>query len=325
MPKPTLTLALSHYDRHLPFFDGAIQLADFDLKVLAVGQSAPLKDGLDRHERMLKNAEFDAAEVSLSSYLMAKSRAWPLTAIPVFPRRFFSLSMIWVNAGAGIRTPRDLIGRRVGVNRFQNTLSVLTKGDLQSEYDVAWRDVHWVTRAAETVAFEAEEGARIERLPEGKKIGTMLLEGEIDGLVLPHPPREVSQGSDRIRRLFADPKGEELNYFRKNGFYPIMHLVAFTAEFLKQHPQAAPALLNAFESAKEICRQYYEDPNWSRLAWGRMLFEEERDLLGADIWPNGFEKNRPNLERFIGYSLDQGLLQRKVTPEELFWEDSLAT
>ncbi|MEW6674014.1 MAG: 4,5-dihydroxyphthalate decarboxylase [Thermodesulfobacteriota bacterium] len=325
MPKPKLTLALAHYDRHVPFFDGSVQLEDFELEVLPVGQSAQLRYGTDRHERMLRNAEFDACEVSLSSYLMAKSRGWPFIAIPIFPRRLFSLSMIWVNADAGIQSPKDLVGRRVGLNKFQTTLSVLTKGDLQTEYDVPWRSIHWITRRPETVDFRAEEGVKIDPLPEGKKIGALLVSGEIDALIMPHPPREVSQGSDRIRRLFSDSKGEERAYFQKAGFYPIMHLIVFKANFLNKHPQAAARLMEAFESAKAICREYYSDPNWSLMAWGRHLFEEERRLLGADPWPYGYNKNKANLERFIGYSLDQGLLQRKLTSEELFWEKTLGT
>ncbi|MDF1590959.1 MAG: hypothetical protein P1P89_05530 [Desulfobacterales bacterium] len=204
MSKPKLTLALSHYDRHIPFFDGSVQLKDFDLAVLQVGQSVPLKDGADRHGRMLRKGEFDA-------------------------------------------------------------------------------------------------------------------------LIMPHPPKEVSGGSDQIKRLFPNPKREELKYFQKNGFYPIMHILAFKDEILEKYPEAAMDMMEAFESAKRICREYYADPNWSLMAWGRHLFEEERRLLGTDPWPNGFKKNRANLTRFIDYAGDQGLLERALSPEELFFEPTLNT
>jgi 4,5-dihydroxyphthalate decarboxylase len=136
-------LALSHYDRHIPLFDGSVQADGVDLQVLEVGQSNPLKHGQDRHERMLQNGEFDICELSLSSYLIAKSRGMPFTAIPVFPRRLFSLSQMWVNVNTGITSPRDLIGKKVGLSTFQTTLSVLAKGDLQTEYNVPWRDIDW--------------------------------------------------------------------------------------------------------------------------------------------------------------------------------------
>lgn len=325
MAKLKLTMAVSHYDRHFPFFDGAVALDDVDLNVMLVGQSEPLKHGVDRHERMLQKGEFDICELSLSSYLMARSRAMPFTAIPVFPRRLFSLSQMWVRSDAGIKEPKDLAGRKVGLSTFQTTLSVLARGDLQSEYGVDWRRVEWVVAKDETLPFEPLEGVKIRLAPPGKKIGGLLAAGEIDALFMPHPPKEVLSGGDKIRRLFADAKGEEAKYFSKNGFFPIMHVVAFKDEVLEKNPGLAKTVMGAFDRAKEVCRHYYDDPNWSRLAWGRHFFEEERRLLGDDPWPYGVKKNRANLERFMGYSLDQGLMGKKLAVEELFAPATLDT
>lgn len=320
-----LAIALSHYDRHSPFFDGTVSAEGIDLMVLEVGQSNPLRHGADRHERMLQKEEFDICELSLSSYLMAKSRGMPFTAIPIFPRRLFSQSQMWVNVNAGIRSPGDLIGRKVGLSTFQTTLSVLAKGDLQAEYGVPWRDIHWLVAKEETLPFRPQEGVKVELIPGGKKIGDMLEQKEIDALMMPHPPQAVLRGSDRVARLFSDPKDEELKYFRKNGFYPIMHVVAFKDEVLNREPRVARSVMGAFEQAKEACKHYYDDPNWSRLAWARHLFEEERRLLGEDPWPYGVKRNRANLERFMGYSLDQGLMEKKMAVEDLFFESTLDT
>src|SRR5918996_4802076 len=174
-----LSMALSHYDRHIPFFDGSVQAEGIDLTVLEVGQSNPLKHGQDRHERMLQNGEFDICELSLSSYLMAKSRGMPFTAVPVFPRRLFSLSQMWVNVDAGINSPQDLPGQRVGLHSFQNTLATLSKGDLQSEFDVPWRQIHWTLSKKDNIEFEPEKGVKIDQLPDNADIGSMLESGEI--------------------------------------------------------------------------------------------------------------------------------------------------
>lgn len=313
-----LSMALSHYDRHIPFFDGSVTAEGVDLQVLEVGQSHPLKHGQDRHERMLQKSEFDICELSLSSYLIAKSRGMPFTAIPVFPRRLFSLSQMWVNVHAGIQSPQDLIGKKVGLSTFQTTLSVLAKGDLQTEYHVPWRQIDWYISKDETVPLKPIEGVKMELLKPGQKMGAMLERGEIDALMVPHPPQEALQGGDRIRRLFADPKAEETKYFRKNGYYPIMHVVAFKDEVLAKNPWLVSSITKAFDKAKAACMEYYDDPNWSRFVWGRHLFEEERKAFGADPWPHGIMKNRANLERFVGYSLDQGLMERKLSVEELF-------
>jgi len=318
MSKPKLTIALSHYDRHVPFFDGTVQPEAIDLNVLIVGQSDRQRDGEERHERMLQKAEFDAAELSLSSYLMAKSRGMPFTAMPVFPRRLFSLSQMWVNIEAGIERPIDLIGKKVGLHSFQNTLATLSKGDLQSEFEVPWRKIHWVLNKKDNIPFEPEKGVKIDQLADGTDAGKLLESGEIGAMMTPHPPKPVLRGSTKIRRLFEDPKAEDLRYYKKNGFFPIMHVVAFKDDVLKKSPEAAQSLFNAFTEAKKICREFYADPNWSWLAWGRQAFEEEEKLLGPDPWPYGLEKNRANLERFVGYSLDQGLMAKKMAVEELF-------
>src|SRR5262249_46425651 len=115
MNRPQIKMAFSIYDRHVPFFDRTVDVRDVDLQVLAVGEANILRDGGNRHHRMLIDQEFDACEVSLSSYLMAKDQGMPLTAIPVFPRRLFSQSHIWVRSDSPIRAPKDLIGGKVGV------------------------------------------------------------------------------------------------------------------------------------------------------------------------------------------------------------------
>jgi 4,5-dihydroxyphthalate decarboxylase len=320
-----LTMALSHYDRHIPLFDGSVQAEGVDLQVLDVGQSSPLKHGQDRHERMLQKGEFDICELSLSNYLIAKSRGMPFTAIPVFPRRLFSLSQMWVHASAGIHSARDLIGRKVGLSTFQTTLSVLARGDLQSEYGVPWREINWYISKDEAVPLNPIEGVKIQLLKTGQKMGAMVERGEIDALMMPHPPKEALRGEGNIRRLFPDPKTEESKYFRKNGYYPIMHVIAFKDEVLAKDASLAASVMAAFDRAKEICIEYYDDPNWSRFVWGRHLFEEERQVFGADPWPHGIKKNRANLERFIGYSLDQQLIDKKLEVEELFAESALGS
>jgi 4,5-dihydroxyphthalate decarboxylase len=320
-----LTLALSHYDRHIPFFDGSVQAEGVDLQVLEVGQSNPLKHGQDRHERMLQRSEFDICELSLSSYLIAKSRGMQFTAIPVFPRRLFSLSQMWVNTDAGIKSPQELIGKKIGLSTFQTTLSVLAKGDLQAEYGVPWRKLDWYMSKDEAVPIKPIAGVRMQILKPGQKIGAMLEKGEIDALMVPHPPKEALRGGGNIRRLFTDPKAEETKYFRKNGYYPIMHVVAFKNQVLAQNPWLAKSVMETFDKAKAACVEYYDDPNWSRFVWGRHLFEEERTAFDEDPWPHGVKKNRANLERFIGYSLDQGLMEKKLEVEELFAPNTLDT
>jgi len=115
-----MTLAVAHYDRHVPLLDGTVGIPDVDLTVKEVGQSIPGRDGSDRHGRMLNDGEFEAAEVSLSSYLMAKDRGRPLTAMPIVPRRLFCQSLFFVHAQSALNGPEDLAGKRVGINHLSD-------------------------------------------------------------------------------------------------------------------------------------------------------------------------------------------------------------
>ena len=214
MPKPRLTLAVEHYDRHLPLLDRTVTAEGIQLDVRHV----TVESG--RHERMLDGLEWDCAELSLSSYIMAITRGAPLTAIPVFPRRLFSQSQMYVNTAAGINGPQDLIGKRVGLRSFQTTLSVLAKGDLQHEYGVPLDQVNWVTSTGEPVSFQPPAGVSIERAPLGKDIEEMLVEGGIDAYMVPRMPRPFVAGVPEVSRLFQDSRAEEVSYFQRNGFYP---------------------------------------------------------------------------------------------------------
>jgi 4,5-dihydroxyphthalate decarboxylase len=319
-----LSLAVEHYDRFVPLLDGTVVAETFDLNVLQVGQSHPGRHGTDRHERMLRDGAFDIAELSLSSYLMARARGLAFTAIPFFPRRLFSQSQIWIKAGGRVREPRDLIGATVGLSTFQTTLSVLAKGDLQAEYGVPWRDISWLVSRDENVAFEPEAGVTIRRAPDGADLGRLLLEGTIDAIFTPSPPTSVLDAPE-IRRLFADPKAEETRYYRKNGWFPIMHVIAVRAEVAERHPGALREFYDLLVRVDRIAERFYDDPNWSRLAWGRLDLEEERRTLGPDLWPAGVARNRANLERFVGYSHDQGLIPQPLAVEALFDEAFLST
>jgi 4,5-dihydroxyphthalate decarboxylase len=320
-----LTIGMERYDRHFPFYDGTVPVPDgIDLKVLQVGQSVTLRDGTARHRRML-NGEFDVGEFSMSSYLMAKGRGMPIAGIPIFPRRLFSQSQMWVHPDSGLFHPRDLVGKKVALSSFQTTLSLLAKGDLKFHYDVPWEKIHWFVTAEEKVKFTAKEGVKIDVLEDRQDLGQLLAERKIDAFFLPHPPHSVVSGKTPARRLFADPQAEELAYFREVGDFPIMHVVAIRQELVDREPWVARAVYDLFNAAKEIAESYYEDPNWSRLAWGRHGYEHERTVFGRDPWENGFKRNRANIARFIKYSHDQNLIESAYEPEILFCREVLDT
>lgn len=325
MATASLTIALDRYDRHFPFFDGTVRAPPgFAYTALQVGQSDVLRDGTDRHGQMIHNRAFDVAEFSMSTFLMAIDRGLPLIGVPIFPRRLFSQSCMFVRADSDIEKPRDLVGKRVGLSSFQTTLSLLAKGDLKFEYGVPWEDIRWLLTTDEKVAFAPKPGVVVDRAPKGTDLGDLLARGEIDAIFMPHPPHSVMGGRVPTRRLFRDSQAEERRYFAKHGYWPIMHVLAMSTELAQREPALPQALFDMFAQAHEICEGYYSDPNWSRLPWGRYLYEESRAAFG-DPWVNGFSANRANLARFIEYSHDQGLIAAPYEPERLFVGSTLET
>lgn len=315
----TVTLAIDRYDRLMPFHDGTVELpSGLDLKVLQVGQEGRLRDGAHRHERMLQEGEFDAAEVSLSSYVAGCARELPFIAIPVFPRRLFSLGQVFVNTRSSFSHPRELTGRTIGLQSFQTTLAVLAKGDMAAEYGLDLRSVRWLTRSAETVEVVPAPGFRVGKMPAGLGLVEALVQGQVDAIFYSRTPWRDPDPDLPIRRLFANPQAEESRYYAKNGYWPIMHLMILKKAVAELKPELPVQLMRAFESAHRIADSYVDDPGWSRLAWTKYTREREVAMLGARLWPLGVAANRANLERFIDYSYDQGIIDRRIMVEELF-------
>ena len=319
------TMALERYDRHMPFFTGAIQMPPgIEIKPLEVGIDHSHRDGRNRHERMIRDAEFDICELYLSSYIMATERQASFTAITVFPRRLFSQNHIYVRTDSGIKKPSDLKGCRVALRQFQTTLSVLFKGDLTFYYGVPWQDIHWVMEASEAVDWTPTIDAKVEWI-KGKRGSDLLLSGDVDAIIHPHPPRELLEAGVSIRRLFDNPFMESKRYYDKVGYFPIMHIMAFQTEVVRREPDLPRIVMNMWDDAKEQAARYYEDPGYSEIAFARNAFEEQETIFGNDIWPSGIAVNRKNLEHFIKYSADQGLISETYEPERLLHASVLDT
>lgn len=313
-----LTLALDRYDRHMPLFLGMIDPPDgVTWEMQEVGMVPERRHGINRHHRMLVDQEFDVCEVSLASYLIARQRGVRITAVPVFPRRLFSQNHIYVNAKAGIRSPRDLIGKRVGVWAFQVTMSVLARGDLKYCYDVPWERINWVTDCSEEIPLP-HVPLPISHAPENKDISRMLVDGEIDALISPHPSAIVQDSGDRVHRLFPNATEECKTYYRRYGYCPIMHLLAIKEDVADALPDFPQQMIQIWEASKQQAYDFYHDPGYALLAFARNEYESQVEALGRDLWPSGFTANQANLDRFIDYMIDQQLLSARPPVETLF-------
>jgi 4,5-dihydroxyphthalate decarboxylase len=273
----------------------------------------------ERHWAMAKHNAYDVCEFNAAAYIMARDRGFAWTAIPVFTHRRFRHGFVFVNPASGIREPRDLIGRRVGGTNFQPAGNVWIRGILEEEYGVPHRSITWVSERGEDIDFTPHEGLRIERIKEGQDLDTMLLSGEIDARIEPEYPAPFLAGDRRCVQLFEDPKAVEIDYFRRTGIFPIMHVTVVKREIVDKHPWVPASLIKAFEAAKAIAMKRVENPRVVPLAWwGTALFEQQR-ILGRDPWAYGLgEANGRNLETIARHTHVQGLASRRWSIGELF-------
>jgi 4,5-dihydroxyphthalate decarboxylase len=243
----------------------------------------------------------------------------PFRAIPVFPHRRFRHGFIYINTQKGITKPADLIGRKVGVKFFLNSAALWLRGILQHEYGVPFTKMDWVTELDEDIDSAPPAGVRLTRVPKGKSIVGMLLDGELDAVLHPDLIKPVRDKDPRVGRLFPDYKAEEAKYFAKTGIFPIMHVLGFKQEIVERYPWVPVNMFMAFNEAKAVAMKRMENPRIVPLAWYREAWEEQQETLGRDPWEYGLtERNRKNLETLVGYSQEQGLIKRRIPLDELF-------
>jgi 4,5-dihydroxyphthalate decarboxylase len=279
--------------------------------------------------RALIGAEFDACEVSLSSYLIALSRGTtPYRALPLFLSRVFRHSSIYIRTDRGIATPEDLRGKRVGVPEYQMTAALWARGLLEDEYGVKPSDIVWrnggLEQAGRTekLAQELPPDVKLTPLGPGETLSAMLAEGKLDALVSPRTPSCFGKAPN-VARLFSDYRAAERAYYKKTGLFPIMHVLVVRAELLKQHPWLASSLFTAFRQAKDIAIRELEEIGAYNVTvpWLASELADIRAVLGDDYWPYGLAKNRRSLEAALRYSHAQGLSARPLTIEEAFVPD----
>lgn len=311
--KLQLTLATGDYESIRSLKEGTVKADGIELTVLTDMTSDI------RHWRMLRNREFDVAELSMSNYLMARYTGLPFTAIPVFLHRRFRHGFVFLNAAKRIARPSDLIGKKIGLRNFQATANLWIRGILEHEYGVPHRSIQWLKQDEEEVEWTPPPDLKIQRIPPGKSVEKMLLDGELDALIHPDVIQPILDKDKRVTRLFPNYRDLEMDYFKRTGIFPIMHTTAIKQEIVDKHPWVPINLMQAFEASKRAAYKRMENPRVVPLAWFRYFIEEQEEILGSDPWVHGLgEVNRKALETLMSYSQEQGLLGRKMALDELF-------
>ena len=311
--KIPLTLACGDYEIVRALKEGQVEPDGIDLTVLTE------MDSTTRHWRFIRNRDFDMAETSASSYVVAKDRGEPVTALPVFLHRRFRHGFVFINTQKGIKSPKDLVGRKVGIKSFLVTAGHWMRGILEHEYGVPHKSLQYFAELDEDIDFTPPADLNITRLPHDKSVEKMLAEGELDAVIHSSIIKPLAAGDPRVGRLFPDFKAEEIAFYKKTGIFPIMHVMGIKQEIVERHPWVPINMFHAFQRAKSIAMARMANPRIVPLAWYREAWEEQEEILGSDPWEYGLgERNRHNVETLAGYSHEQGLTKRRLGADDLF-------
>ena len=325
--KLRLTFACWDYDRTRALADGTVRADGMNITYL----SMPVEETFFR---MMRNAEFDASEMSLSSYTASLHSPDPrFIALPAFPSRFFRHSCIFVSTKGGVRRPEELKGKRVGVPEYQMTAPVWIRGILADEHGVRATDYEHLSGGEEEpgridkLKIELPALIRIRPIGPTQTLSGMLAAGELDALVTARAPSTFRTKPDAVKRLFPDYVSAEKDYFRRTKIFPIMHTVVIRRDLYEKNRWVAQSLYKALLESRSRAMAMYDQTAAlpSMLPWSVAHADETRREMGDDWWPYGLEPNRHVLDTFLRYHHEQGLSKRRLTPEELFAPETLSS
>lgn len=320
MSKLRLSIAIGDYDRNRPLIDGAVQIDAVEPAIMTLSPE-------EMFFRAMRHEAFDVSELSLSSYALRVARGdCPYVGVPAFVSRAFRHTSIIVRKESALRTPKDLIGKRVGGPEWQLSANVWMRGILAEHHGLPLQGPIWVRGGIEEpgrlekIAVPLPAGVRLEDAPPTETLSAMLLDGRIDAFMGPRLPRAFTEGHPDLRWLFDDPTAEAKAYHAKTRIFPIMHLIGVRKTLAEAHPWLPMALLKAFDRSKAAALAHLSDTSATKvtLPFIEERLAEARETMGREFWPYGLEPNRTALATFLRYHHEQGLSGRLLTPDELF-------
>ena len=270
--------------------------------------------------------EWDVAEMSLGKYASLMGRGdETFVGIPVFLSRSFRHSGIFVAKDGPVDDPRALAGARIGFPEWTVTATVYQRGLLQHEYGIDLTAVDWVQGGInqpgriETLPTPVPDGVTI-RAERERSLDQLVRDGDLDAMLVPHPPTGFTDGSGDIVQLFSDSQAVESDYYRRTHVFPIMHLVVIRRDVHDRHPWLASNLVNAFIESKDrsLARMIDHTAPHTPVPWAVDWALKAQELFGADLWPYGIDANVTTLEAFLGFAHEQRLTDRQLTIDDLF-------
>ena len=334
MPKLRLGFISAFNERVEPLMNGTIKAEGIEL---IPTYSHPA----ETFWRQLKFGEFEVAEMSMSSFLIAKSQGADMIALPVFPSRRLFQTELSYHVDSGITKPEDLAGKKLGVAEYQQTAALWIRGILEHDFGVSQYKIHWYMERSEAMShgsatgFKPPPGISFNRIAQNKSLASTLLENELDVAHVASPwvlqanaldrSSRIAGKSDwsKIKPLFPDRMAEGARFYKNHGFLPVNHAYIIRGDIYKKYPWVAFNLYTGFVKAKALAREKLLERIPSALFFGPEYAAMTREIIGDDPFPFGIKANKAMLDTILGFSHEQGLTPRKMKIEELFAEQTL--
>jgi 4,5-dihydroxyphthalate decarboxylase len=291
--------------------------------------------------RQLKFGEFEIAEMSMSSFLIARARGADMIALPVFPSRRLFQSELSYHVDSGIEKPEDLGGKRLGVAEYQQTAALWIRGILEHDFGVSQYKIHWYMERSEEMShggatgFKPPPGISFNRISPNESLASTLLANKLDVAHIASPwvlkantldRSSRIRGTDewqKIKPLFPDRMAEATRFQKQHGFLPVNHTYIIRGDIYKKHPWVATSLYQGFIEAKTIAQEKLAESIPDALVFGPEYAAMTSELIGDDPFPYGIEQNRAMLDTIIDFSFEQGLTPQRMNLGELFAESTL--
>jgi len=309
------------YDITMPLLEGRVAIDGVKLK--------PVKSSsmINKEDPKMIAGEFGLCDLNIGYWLPAIEAGWEIVGLPVFSKRKPAYQLIFTHTDSGIRSPKDLEGKKIGSRTYRTALTVWARGFLRERYGVDFSKVQWILQAKEVFPVH-DPTARIEYVDDKKSMVERLIAGELDAIITDISDAKLFQILEthpKVVRLFPDYFAEDQKLYRETGIYTPVHMIVMSRKLDRQRPDLAAKFYNAFEQAKQIA---YDDILSDRGGFSVVYLREKlKEQIAAweDPWKYGLKANKSTIDAFVKYNVEQGMVRSQFFYGDLFAAETLDT
>ena len=309
------------YDITLPLLEGRVPIEGVKLKPVKVSSM------INKEDPKIMAGDFGLMDLNIGYFLPAVEAGWEIIGLPVFSKRKPAYQLIFCHADSGIRTPKDLAGKRIGSRTYRTALTVWARGLLRERYGVDFAKVQWILQAKEIFPVH-DQNLKIEYVDESKSMAQRLIAGELDAILTDISDTQMFENLEshpKIKRLFPDYLKADEELYRDTGIFTPVHMIVMSRKLDRAQPELAVKLYDAFEKAKQIA---YDDILSDRGGFSIVYLRErmkEQIAVWGDPWKYGIKANKTTIDAFIKYNVEQGMIRAAPSYNDIFAAGTIDT